>query len=207
MTGTPVRLPPHAPGMTVGLYGGSFNPPHAGHLHVSRMALTRLGLDRVWWLVTPGNPLKQASELAPLAARITAARALACDPRIAVTGIEATLGFTYSIDTLGWLQARAPGLRFVWIMGADSLAGFHRWRRWREIAARVPIAVVDRPGWTLAATAAPAARALANDRIREADAATLARREPPAWVLIHGPRSTLSSTALRAAMADQSKTA
>jgi nicotinate-nucleotide adenylyltransferase len=194
-----IRLPPHAPGMRVGLFGGSFNPPHEGHLHVGRMALTRLRLDRLWWLVTPGNPLKERQGLASLEERLEAARRLARHPRIAVTDVEAQLGVRYTIDTIRELRARCPTLRFVWIMGADSLANFHRWGHWREIAGLVPIAVIDRPGLTLKAARAPAAQALERFRIRESAAATLAGRRPPAWVFLHGPRSNLSSTAIRAA--------
>ncbi|TNC15105.1 nicotinate-nucleotide adenylyltransferase [Methylobacterium terricola] len=199
-----LRLPPLAPGLRVGLYGGSFNPAHAGHRHVSRLALRRLALDRVWWLVSPGNPLKDRSDLPGAASRAAAARAVAADPRIAVTDFEASLGIghagpRYTIDTLRWLTMRHPEARFVWIMGADSLASFHRWRGWREIAARMPFAVIDRPGYTLRAVASPAARALAASRIDESAAITLADRPPPAWVFLHGPRNSLSSTALRAA--------
>jgi nicotinate-nucleotide adenylyltransferase len=196
-----VRLPPLAPGLRVGLYGGSFNPAHAGHRHVSRLALRRLALDRVWWLVSPGNPLKDRSHLPEAVRRAEGARAVAADPRIAVTDFEAALGVRYTRETLTWLTDRHPDVRFVWIMGADSLATFHRWRGWREIAARMPFAVIDRPGYTLRAMASPAARALARDRIDEAAAATLADRAPPAWVFLHGPRSSLSSTALRAVQA------
>lgn len=199
------RLPPHAPGMVIGLYGGSFNPVHAGHLHVSKVALKRLGLDRLWWLVTPGNPLKAKNGLAPLSERITAARKLVRDPRIIVTGLEADLGSPYSADTLTTLSARAPGVRFVWVMGADSLAGFHRWRRWQEIIARVPVAVVNRPGWRLPALASPAARAAARWRLREELGPRLAHAPAPAWLLLHGPTSPLSSTALRAAKAKTAK--
>lgn len=194
-----VRLPPLAPGLRVGLYGGSFNPAHAGHRHVSRLALRRLALDRVWWLVSPGNPLKDRSHLPGTAFRAQGARAVAHDPRIAVTGFEATLGIRYTVETLTWLTARHPEVRFIWIMGADSLASFHRWRGWREIAARMPFAVIDRPGYTLKAMASPAARTLAASRIDETAATTLAGRSPPAWVFLHGPRNSLSSTALRAA--------
>lgn len=191
------RLPPAAPGMRIGLYGGSFNPAHAGHLHVSRMALKRLRLDRVWWLATPGNPLKDRRELAPLADRLATAGTVAEDPRIAVTGFEAAIGARYTVETLRWLRLRRPALRFVWIMGADSLTSFHRWERFREIASLMPIAVIDRPGHTLAAPNAPGARALARWRIDETDAPLLADHAPPAWVFLHGPRSSLSSTALR----------
>jgi nicotinate-nucleotide adenylyltransferase len=183
--------------MRIGLFGGSFNPPHEGHLHVGRMALTRLRLDRLWWLVTPGNPLKERRGLASLEERMEAARLLARHPRITVTDIEAQLGVRYTIDTIRALRARCPGVHFVWIMGADGLAGFHRWRDWREIAGLVPMAVIDRPGLTLKSVLSPAAQALERGRIPESAAATLAARRPPAWVFLHGPRSNLSSTAIR----------
>lgn len=189
--------PPAAPGQRIGLYGGSFNPAHDGHLHVSRTALRRLRLDRVWWLVSPGNPLKDLRELAPLDERIARGRRIAADPRIAVTGFEAAIGSRYTVESLRWLRRRRPDVRFVWIMGADSLGSFHRWRRYEDIAALMPIAVIDRPGHTLSATAAHAARTFAAARLAEADAAALPTRRPPAWVFLHGPRSTLSSTALR----------
>jgi nicotinate-nucleotide adenylyltransferase len=191
------RLPPVVPGLRVGLYGGSFNPAHAGHLHVSRMALKRLRLDRVWWMVTPGNPLKDRRELAPLAERVATARNVAHDPRIAVTGFEAAIGARYTIETLRWLRRHCPSVRFVWIMGADSLASFHRWERFEEIASLMPIAVIDRPGYTLSGPNAPGARALGRWRVDETDAPLLAGLQPPAWVFLHGPRSSLSSTALR----------
>ncbi len=130
MTGIP-RLPPFAPGMRIGLLGGSFNPPHQGHTLITRLALTRLGLDRVWWLVTPGNPLKSKAELAALQARVEAARRLVAGRRVAVTDIEAQIGARYTHDTLAWLTRRAPDVRFVWIMGADNLIQFHLWRHWR----------------------------------------------------------------------------
>ncbi|MFG5121433.1 nicotinate-nucleotide adenylyltransferase [Methylorubrum sp. POS3] len=184
--------------MRIGLYGGSFNPAHAGHLHVSRTALRRLRLDRVWWLVSPGNPLKDPGQLAPLPERIAQARAIATDPRIDVTGFEAAIGSRYTVDLLRWLRRRRPDLRFVWIMGADSLGSFHRWRHFEAIATLMPIAVIDRPGHTMTPLSARAAHRLAAARVRESDAATLPFREPPAWVFLHGPRSELSSTALRA---------
>ena len=195
---TPVpRLPPFQPGMRVGLLGGSFNPPHEGHALVTRLALTRLGLNRVWWLVTPGNPLKSPSELAALQERVEAARRLVAGPRVAVTDLEAQIGARYTYDTLAWLACRAPGVRFVWLMGADNLRQFHRWRHWRAIADLAPIAVVDRPGSTLRAMASPAAIALARWRMPERDALRLADLPPPALVFLHGPRSELSSTLLR----------
>ena len=159
--------------------------------------MRRLRLDRVWWLVTPGNPLKELSGLAPLSERMAAARALARHPRIAVTGFEAEIGARYTLDTLEYVAARAAAARFVWIMGADNLAQFSRWRGWRRIAELMPFAVVDRPGWTLRATRSKAALALARFRIDETDAPVLADLAPPAWVFLHGPRSALSSTVLR----------
>jgi nicotinate-nucleotide adenylyltransferase len=192
-----IRLPAHAQGQRIGLFGGSFNPPHAGHRHVSLMALKRLRLDAIWWIVTPGNPLKNTSELSPLDERLRRAEATARHPRISVTGFEAEIGARYTVDTLSWLKRRNPANRFVWIMGADNLDGFHRWRGWRRIADLMPIAVVDRPGSTLRAARSRAAHALGPFRIDETDAPLLADLPPPAWVFLHGPRSSLSSTSLR----------
>ncbi len=197
MRGRFVRLPPHAPGMRIGLFGGSFDPPHEGHALASRLALARLRLDRLWWLVSPGNPLKDTRGLAALSERIDAARRLARDPRIAVTGLEAEIGARYTADTLRYLRARCPGVRFVWIMGADNLLQFHRWRDWEEIMRAVPVAVIDRPGSTLKAAGARAAQRFPHARRNEADAATLAGARPPAYVFLHGPRSLRSSTELR----------
>jgi nicotinate-nucleotide adenylyltransferase len=185
--------------MRVGLFGGSFDPPHEGHLLASRVALRRLRLDRVWWLVTPGNPLKDARGLAALDARVEAARVLARDPRVAVTAIEALIGARYTCDTLRYLAARCPGVRFVWIMGADNLLQFHRWRNWEAIARLMPIAVIDRPGATLKAANAKAARRFAHARLKEEDAGSLACSPAPAFVCLHGPRVAQSSTALRRA--------
>jgi nicotinate-nucleotide adenylyltransferase len=192
-----VRLPPFGAGQAIGLFGGSFNPPHRGHLLASHLALTKAGLDRVWWLVTPGNPLKSAADLAALRARVEAAQALVHDPRIAVTGFESEIGARYTADTLRYLKRRASGARFVWIMGADNLAQFHRWRHWREIAEAAPILVVDRPGSSFAALSSRAAHALAQWRRPERDAARIADLEAPAWIFLPGPRSNASSTALR----------
>ena len=193
------RLPRHAPGMRIGLLGGSFNPAHQGHVLLSLTALRRLGLDRVWWMVTPGNPLKDNLGLPPVADRVAAARRLMRHPRVDVTGFEAEIGTRFSYDTLAYLRQRCPGVRFVWLMGADNLAGFHRWQRWREMADLAPIAVIDRPGSTLRACRAPAAVALGAYRIDETDSRLLAGLRPPAWLFVHGPRSALSSTALREA--------
>ncbi len=196
-----IRPPaPVAPGLRIGLLGGSFNPAHEGHLYVSEVALRGLGLDYVWWLVTPQNPLKGQAGLAPLEDRVAQARRLAHHPRIAVMDIERLLGARYSVDTLRALQRRFPQLRFVWLMGSDNLRDFRRWRRWQEIIERVPIAVVQRPGSTLAALFAkpmqrfPARRSPAN----------LMDAPPPAIVILDGRRNERSSTAIRAiAAADE----
>lgn len=184
------------PGQRIGLLGGSFDPAHAGHLLISQVALRRLGLDRVWWLVSPGNPLK-AHGPAPLNARIAQARRLAQNPRILVTDIEARLGLRLTADTVHALQRRYPGVRFVWLMGSDNLVQFHHWDRWRQIAQSVPIAVMARPGSRLAARHSVAAQVMRAARVPEGRAATLARRRPPAWTLLNLPMSSLSSTALR----------
>lgn len=191
-------LPPHAPGMRIGLFGGTFDPPHAAHRAAALLALKRLKLDRIWWLVTPGNPLKNTNGLAPLDKRIAGARALTHHPRIDVTGIEARIKTRYTYDTIKWLKSRCPRVRFVWIMGADNLRSFHRWQRWRGITKLVPFVVVDRLGPSLYAGASPAGQALLPARIPENAAASLPDRKPPAWTFLHGLKSPLSSTALRA---------
>ncbi len=191
-------IPPHAPGMRIGLFGGTFDPPHEAHLSACLLALKRLKLDRVWWLVTPGNPLKNTNGLAPLQQRIEASRALTHHPRIDVTGLEAVIKTRYTYDTIAWVIARCPGVRFVWIMGADNLRSFHRWQRWRGIANLVPFVVIDRLGPSLYAAASPASLGLAHARIPEYAAATLPDRKPPSWSFIHGLKSPLSSTELRA---------
>lgn len=195
------RLPPARPGMRIGLFGGTFDPPHPGHRAVSVAAMRRLKLDQVWWVVSPQNPLKQRRPTA-LGSRLAAAAAAAAHPRIAVTGVEDALGLIYTVDLLRFMRRRLPGVRLVWLMGADNLASFHRWRGWREIAAILPVAVLDRPD-VPAPLAAPAARALASARIRARDAAALAAMPPPAWVFLYGPRLAISSTGLRSKRAHQ----
>lgn len=199
------RIPPHYPGQRIGLFGGTFDPPHSAHLAACLLAMKRLALDRVWWLVTPGNPLKDTMGLAPLDERIDAARKLARHPRMDVTGIEAEIGVRYTYDTIRYLVSRCPGVRFVWIMGADNLRSFHRWQRWRGIAELVPIAVVDRLGPSLYASGSVAAQALARRRIPESEARSLLDHRAPAWVLLHGLKSPLSSTALRALRRSQKR--
>src|ERR1700759_3169326 len=187
----------YAEGMRIGLLGGSFNPPHRAHREISLFAIKRLNLDRVWWLVTPGNPLKDPSALHDLEVRAEAARQTANDPRIDVTCLEAVIGTRYTVDTITYLRRRTPGLRLVWIMGADNLAQFHRWQNWRRIAAEVPIAVIDRPPQSFRALSAPAAQALAPYRLPENKAGRLADQHAPAWVFLTGMKLDLSSTGLR----------
>jgi nicotinate-nucleotide adenylyltransferase len=164
---------------------------------VSLLALKHLQLDRLWWIVTPGNPLKDPSELPPTIERAAQARRCAAHPRIDVTCFEEGIGARYTVDTLSFLARRCPGVHFVWVMGADNLAGFHRWRGWRRIAGLMPMVVVDRPGFTLKATRSRAALRLAPYRVAEDAAPALAAMAPPAWLFLHGPRSSLSSTELR----------
>ena len=199
----PEILPPRAlaqlnAGARVGLLGGSFNPAHEAHVRISLIALRRLRLDAVLWLVSPQNPLKSERPAAPLAARMERARALATDPRVAVTSLEQALATRYTVDAIEALRRRFPKARLVWLMGSDNLAQFHLWRRWREIARRVPIAVIARPGFTVAALASPAARHLQAARLDPAKAAELADRTPPAWVFLEERHDPASSTAIRA---------
>jgi nicotinate-nucleotide adenylyltransferase len=192
-----LRMPHVERGMQVGLFGGSFNPPHAGHALVADIALRRLALDQLWWMVTPGNPLKSVRELAPLAERLRLSEAIARNPRIKVTAFEAAYHVRYTSDTLALVREKNPGVDFVWIMGADSLRDFHRWQRWREIMMTFPIAVIDRPGSTLSFLSSVVAKAFDHARVDEAYAPRLAHMRAPAWTFIHGPRSLLSSSAIR----------
>jgi len=194
-----LEIPQAGDGQSIGLLGGSFNPPHEGHLKISLLALRRAGLDRVWWIVSPGNPLKDHSELESLERRVELCRDIADNPRIDITAFEAVYKVRYTEDTLSILMRKRPRLKFVWIMGADNLAGFHRWQNWRRIAGMMPIVVVDRPGSTLAHVSAPAAIALSRYRIDEDDAGIISSARPPAWTFVHGPRSSVSSSAIRAA--------
>jgi nicotinate-nucleotide adenylyltransferase len=192
-----VRTPLVLPGQRIGIMGGSFNPPHAGHVTVAETALRRLNLDCVWWVVTPGNPLKTHGGLAPLAERMAQCRTLAKGPRFEVTSFEQELDSPYTAVTLKFLVRRFPSTQFVWVMGADNLVNFDRWQSWRAIAGLLPIAVVDRPGWRLPALSGPAGQELARYRLPEAKAALLAGRKPPAWCFLTTRLSPLSSTALR----------
>lgn len=184
-------------GMRVGLYGGSFNPAHDGHAHVAETARKRLGLDRVIWLVSPQNPLKSSRETAPLAERLAGVRAIARDRGMVVSDVETRMGSQYTIDTVRALKARYPGVSFVWIMGADSLATFHLWKGWTQIMREVPVAVISRPWASLKSRFSPTARRFAAARRPAAEAALLADQAAPAWVYLHGPLNFASSTALR----------
>ena len=189
-------FPAVRPGEVIGLLGGSFDPAHEGHVQITRQALERFALDRVWWLVSPGNPLKEHGP-APLAARMAAARAVMRDRRVLVTDIEAHLGTRFTAETLARLVAHYPQVRLVWLMGADNLEQIHLWQDWREIFNLVPVGVLARPGAENAAEA-PAARELAGARLPEDRAAMLGRQAPPAWCLISNALSDASSTEIRA---------
>ena len=195
-----LKVPIAAPNMRIGLLGGSFNPAHAAHRHISVAALKRLGLDQVWWLVSPGNPLKDAGKMPNLEARIEVAREVAYHPKIVVTGFEAARPSAFTVDTIGFLKRRYPSVDFVWLMGADNLASFHRWREWEKLFGLVPIAVLDRPSYRLKARASRAAQRFAFAVLDESDARGLASMEPPAWTLLSLPLSSLSSTRLRGGM-------
>ena len=190
-------LPIARPGQTIGLLGGSFDPAHAGHVHITREALKRFGLDRVWWLVSPGNPLKSRGP-APLADRMARARAIMQHPRVTVTDIEVHLGTQATADTLAALRAHYFGVRFVWLMGADNLAQPHLWQDWRAIMESVPIGVLARPGERISARTSPAAQIYRQHRIDEQDSRALSRAQAPAWCFVNMPMVDLSSSAIRA---------
>lgn len=182
-------------GMVVGLLGGSFDPAHEGHVHITREAIKRMGLDRVWWLVSPGNPLK-VLQPAPMAVRLTEARAEMQHPRVVVTGLEVALNTRITADTVKRLKAIYPGVRFVWLMGADNLVQFHHWHRWRDILRAVPLGVLARPGSGVAARLSVAARAFRVDRVARGEG--LGARKAPAWCFVNLPLNAASSSAIRA---------
>nr|WP_231379087.1 MULTISPECIES: nicotinate-nucleotide adenylyltransferase [Brevundimonas] len=187
------------PGLKVGLLGGSFNPAHEGHAHVAETAMQRLGLDRVIWLVSPQNPLKDDSETAPLVERMASAREFARGPAMVVSDFESRVGCRWTVDTLRAVTARHPGVKFVWLMGSDNLATFHRWRGWTDIAAAMPMAVIARPGSQLQSRTAPAARRYAAFRVPQEQARLLPDAAAPAWTYLTAPLNRASSTAIRAA--------
>ncbi len=191
--------PPHTgrPRPRIGLLGGSFNPAHIGHLHISRLAMDKLGLDQVWWLVSPQNPLKSEDGMAPHADRLKSARAIARGRDFWVTDMETDLGTTYTADTLKALKTRFPEVRFVWIMGADNLIDIVRWNDWTAIFGTVPVAVFARPAYSFKALVSQAARRFAGNRVNESRADSLVDKKPPAWVFLHIPLSTASATRIR----------
>lgn len=182
----------------VGLLGGSFNPAHAGHRHVSLQAMRTLGLDEVWWLVSPQNPLKDTAGMAPHNVRIAAARAVSRHPRLQVSGIEAEMHTRYAVDTVRALQRRYPKTRFIWLIGADNLAQLHRWKAWRQLARAVPIAVLARPGYMRSSLRTPATAWLRRWRHRAAGAGAWREWKLPAIVMLDIRLSPLSATQLRA---------
>nr|WP_284154986.1 nicotinate-nucleotide adenylyltransferase [Algicella marina] len=183
--------------MKIGLLGGSFDPPHEGHVLITRRALRRFGLDAVWWLVSPGNPLK-ADPPAALERRMAAANALVRHPRVLVTDVETRLGTRFTAETVARLRLIYPGVNFVWLMGADNLAGFHRWDRWQTIMDTVPVGVLSRPGEQLRAALSPAARLYAQARLPARAGRQLPVAKAPAWCLMTGPMVERSSTEIRA---------
>jgi len=186
-------------GMSVGLFGGSFNPAHDGHLHVAETALNRLALDRVVWLVSPQNPLKDSRHTAPLEVRMASARKWATSPSMIVSDVEERMGTAWTVDTLRAIKDRHPGVKFVWLMGSDNLAGFHRWRGWTDIMRMMPVAVIARPGSMLESRSAPAARRFAPWRVSEPEARLLPTLTAPAWAYLTAPLNRSSSTAIRLA--------
>ena len=190
-------MPYAMPGQVIGLFGGSFDPPHAGHVHVSREALKRFGLDRVWWLVSPGNPLKKRGP-APLERRLNAARGLIRHPRVEATDIEARIGTRYTAQTLEALIRLYPGVRFVWLMGADNLAQFHHWQHWDWIMETVPIGVLARPGQRISARTSMAAQRYRDAKLPASAARLLGRADAPAWCFLNLPMLDISSSAIRA---------
>ena len=200
-----VKTPLVFSGARIGIMGGTFNPPHAGHAIVAETALKRLGLDQVWWVVTPGNPLKSTNGLEPQSVRLAASRLIARGPRMMITGFEASLGTSYTAATLAFLKRRYPGVRFVWVMGADNLASIHRWQDWQTIFDTMPIAVVDRPGWRLKALASLPAQRYGAARIPERRSGLLVSLGAPAWTFLTSRLSPLSSTQLRSETRQVSK--
>ena len=190
-------LPPARPGQVIGLLGGSFDPAHDGHVHITKAALARFGLDHVWWMVSPGNPLKERGP-APMAERLKAAEAVMQHPRVTVTDVETKLGTRYTAQTLRALRKRYPGVQFVWLMGADNLVQFHKWQDWRWIMETVPVGVLARPGDRIAARLSMAARFYRSSCIRGRSAAALGRHPTPVWCFVNMPMTAQSSSAIRA---------
>ena len=183
--------------MTVGLLGGSFDPAHAGHVHVTRVALKRFALDRVIWLVSPGNPLKTRGP-APLETRLKRAAAIMRDPRVQVSDVEARIGTRFTAETIAALQKAYPGVRFVWLMGADNLQQFHRWERWQDILHSVPLGILARPGWRQSGLHSRTARQYRHVRVPSKASHLLGCKDAPAWCFVNMPMTPVSSTDIRA---------
>ncbi len=192
-----LKIPPSAPNMKIGLFGGSFNPPHEGHRLVSRQMIKRLNLDALWWLITPGNPLKNNNNLAPLSERIIWANNLVKLPNIHISAFEAKYGFHYSYKTIYFLKNNLSDRKFVWIMGSDNLANFHLWERWDNIANLLPMAIYARPKTNISAKFSKFAIKYKDFRLDEGDAKLLPFCPAPKWVFLHGIMSDISSTKLR----------
>ncbi len=180
----------------MGLLGGSFDPPHAGHVHISREAMRRFGLDQVWWLVSPGNPLK-ARGPAPLEERMAACQSILDHPRMHACDFEAQAGTRYTAETLAALQAARRGVRFVWLMGADNLAQFDQWKGWEDILHRVPVGILARPRQRISARMSKAARVYAPSRLKGRHSHLLGRLDAPVWCFVNVPMRHISSTELR----------
>jgi nicotinate-nucleotide adenylyltransferase len=200
-----VRPQEPPPRRRIGLLGGSFNPAHAGHRHISLMALRRLALDEVWWLVSPQNPLKPAKGMATLARRMASARVAASHPRIRVTDIERRLNTRYTVDTVRALKRRYPGHAFIWLIGADNLAQMPAWKSWQTLFRCVAVAIFARPSYSLRALAGQAAHRFARSRLPERMAPSLALQKPPAWVFLRIRLHAASATAIRAAAKGKKK--
>lgn len=191
-------LPPAAASqMSIGLLGGSFNPPHTGHRHISELALRRLNLDNIWWLVSPGNPLKDTSKLKPLELRVESCRSIFRHPKLKVTAFESRLPGVYTVNTLRYLVQRYPGTQFVWLMGADNLIEFHKWRNWKALFKLMPIAIVDRPNYRYKAMASKAAQVFSNYHVSDQNLSSFTGLEPPVWTFLTIPLSGESSTKIR----------
>ncbi len=190
-------LPATRPGQVIGLLGGSFDPPHAGHVHISREAIKRFGLDKLWWLVSPGNPLKKKGP-APMDMRMAAARKIMQHPKVEISDFEAQAGTRYTAETLRALRSACPQVQFVWLMGADNLAQFHLWQDWQEIIESVPMGILARPGQRIPARTSRAARIYAHARLPGRQSQLLGQLRAPAWCFVNVPMIAISSTRLRA---------
>ena len=193
---TLIGHPLGVPGLTVGLLGGSFDPPHEGHVHITKQAIKAFNLSRIWWLVSPGNPLKER-EPQTISKRFEASRKIMRHPAVTITDIESSLRSRFTAETIYKLQRIYPGVKFVWLMGADNLVNFHHWDEWNWIVKNVPIGVLARPGEQIKAGLSPAAVRYRHFRIPAEESFRLSNLTPPAWTLLIGPMRNISSTELR----------